>query len=75
MLEMVPQGRGKCPITRIMGTQTRLESVRTPLCNELHIGHSSGIIHLKILCKNLSQGREERNIQWPVRHSEQSPYV
>lgn len=54
MLETDPQERGKCPIPRITRTQTRLESDKTSMQNNLHIGHNGKTIHLKHLCKYLS---------------------
>lgn len=77
MLGTVPPGRGKRPITRITWMQTRLESERTLMWNELRIGQGSRIIHLKHLCKSLSVLKEENKgtLTWPPGQSEQNPYV
>ena len=77
MLETVPQGRGKHPITGITWMQTRLASARTPTWNELCTGQGSRIIHLKHLCKSLSVLKEEDKgtSTWPPGQSEQNPYV
>lgn len=71
---MVPQGRGKCPITRITWMQTSLEYDRTPMQNELHIGHDSRTIHRKHLCKNVSSQKEgnKGRFKWLSGHSEQN---